>query len=188
MARSSQAQCCNRIYGSRRLHRRAHAPGLVLRTHVALRRYPRDEGSPFQRAQRRAHDRARTHQGDRQARFQSQTPRLTGESLCSSSLLFPFAYLAEAAIGVSARPLANNAVYVTPCFAICSFRSRTSRSKCFLCETLGNSAVFGHVSLNHPSYFSTSLLSSWRVFIYVTPCSHRLLRRTLHFGYQGPIS
>ena len=188
MARSSQAQCCNRIYALADYTVERTHQGLVLRPHVALRRHARDEGSLFERAQRRAHDRARTHQRDRQARFQTQTPRITGEFSCSSSLLFPFAYLAEAAIGVSARPLANNAVYVTPCFAICSFRSRTSRSKCSLCETLGNSAVFGHVSLNHPSYFSTSLLSSWRVFIYVTPSSHRLLRRTLHFGYQGPIS
>ena len=142
--------------------------------HVALRRHARDEGALFERAQRRAHDRARTPQRDRQARFQSQTPRITGEFLfapprCSSPLH------AEAAIGASARPLANNAVYVTPCFAICSFCSRTSRSNCFLCQTVGNSAVCGHVSLNHPSYLSTSLLSSWRVFIYVTPCFHRLL-------------
>ena len=36
-------------------------------------------GSLFERTQRRAHDRARPSQRDRQTRFQSQTPRITGE-------------------------------------------------------------------------------------------------------------
>ena len=54
---------------TRRLYGRTHGQGLVLRPHVALRRYARDEGSLFKRAQRRAHDRARTPQRDRQARY-----------------------------------------------------------------------------------------------------------------------
>src|SRR5271157_4829854 len=64
---------------ARRLYRRARGQGLVLRAHVALRRYARDEGSLFERAQRRAHDRARTHQRDRQPRHPKQTPPITGE-------------------------------------------------------------------------------------------------------------